>query len=70
MHAVHERPQEPERPITIEEGTNVLVGSSGDYILQAFNSFKNDGNKKGKIPELWDGKSSERIVDALMNDLR
>ena len=58
-----------ERPITIEEGTNSLVNSSGDKIFEAFNSFKSDGNKKGKVPELWDGKSSERIVEVLIKDL-
>ncbi len=56
-----------ERPITIKEGTNVLVGCSGDSILQAFRDLKDDGKKEGKIPELWDGISAERIVDIKVN---
>lgn len=56
-----------ERPITIEEGTNTVIGNTGDGILQAFRDLKNNGKKKGIIPELWDGRSAERIVDILVN---
>ena len=56
-----------ERPITVEEGTNTVIGCTGDGIFKAFNSFKNDGKKKGIIPELWDGKSAGRIMDILIN---
>ena len=38
-------------------------------ILQAFTSFKNDGKKKGKIPELWDGRAAKRLVEILIKDL-
>ncbi len=55
-----------ERPITIEEGTNTLAGTSAAGILLAFNSFKESKGRRGKIPELWDGKASERIVKALV----
>ena len=58
-----------ERPITIEEGTNTIIGSSGDGILQAFKSLKNDGKKKGKIPKLWDGRAAKRLVEILIKDL-
>ena len=56
-----------ERPITIEEGTNTVIGSTAVCIIQAFNSFKNDGKKEGKIPELWDGRAADRIVDIIIN---
>ena len=52
-----------ERPVTITEGTNELVtyeniGDKIDRILS--------GNwKQGKLPELWDGKAAQRIVDIL-----
>ena len=54
-----------ERPITISEGTNVLVGSSEDKILSAVSDILKGNWKKGRIPDLWDGKASERIVEII-----
>jgi UDP-N-acetylglucosamine 2-epimerase (non-hydrolysing) len=54
-----------ERPITLEEGTNTLVGTKADGILAAYEAFRNGGSKVGRIPELWDGKASQRIVPIL-----
>lgn len=52
-----------ERPITITEGTNTLVGTESKEIMQAVNNFlKNNTNKKtGKIPKHWDGHAADRI---------
>jgi len=55
-----------ERPITIKEGTNTLVGSDRGKILKESFRILNGNCKKGKIPKLWDGKASERIVDILL----
>ena len=55
-----------ERPITVKEGTNIIVGCSGKNLTKAFEHFNNGHINRGKIPELWDGKSSERIVDILV----
>jgi len=54
-----------ERPVTLTEGTNVLVGTDPDRILEEGRRILSGGGKPGRIPELWDGKSGERIADAL-----
>ncbi len=54
-----------ERPITAEVGTNTLLELNEDLIIQHVNSILSGTYKKGQVPELWDGKSSERIVEAI-----
>jgi UDP-N-acetylglucosamine 2-epimerase (non-hydrolysing) len=54
-----------ERPSTIEEGTNVLVGTAREGILKAYAGFKKGDRKEGRVPELWDGRAGERIVEIL-----
>jgi UDP-N-acetylglucosamine 2-epimerase (non-hydrolysing) len=57
-----------ERPITIELGTNHLVGTNPDKIKQTADSIlKNNLSKDAKIPPLWDGSAAERICDALLD---
>ena len=51
-----------ERPITIWEGTNELVGTDPGKILARSLAILNGEKKNGKIPELWDGHTAERIV--------
>ncbi len=55
-----------ERPITISEGTNTLVGRDPGKIVNAAKLILKNGGKRGRIPEYWDGKTSERIVDTLI----
>ena len=54
-----------ERPSTIDEGTNVLLPFDLEIIKDTIYSIENRTYKKGKIPKFWDGKATERIVEAL-----
>lgn len=56
-----------ERPITCEVGSNKLVGNSKSAILrEAFEILDGDAGE-ATVPEKWDGKSAERIVEILLN---
>ena len=54
-----------ERPITIEVGTNELVGPNTEQILNYAQKMLSGQWKKGAVPELWDGHAAERIVEVL-----
>jgi UDP-N-acetylglucosamine 2-epimerase (non-hydrolysing) len=56
-----------ERPITCEVGTNFIVGNSQDNILHYTFKILNEEILRGGIPEKWDGKAAERIVEFLRN---
>jgi UDP-N-acetylglucosamine 2-epimerase (non-hydrolysing) len=54
-----------ERPITVEQGTNVLAGRDPERIVATVNGVL-DGPPAPRRPELWDGRASERIADVLL----
>ncbi len=54
-----------ERPVTVEQGTNVLVGTDPARIVAEAARAIGGHGKTGRRPELWDGKAAERIVDEL-----
>ena len=56
-----------ERPETITEGTNELIGTNPNAIQPAMKKLFSGNWKTGRIPHLWDGKTAERIVDILLN---
>ena len=56
-----------ERPITIEIGTNHLVGDDFEKAENTALSILSGNKKIGKIPKLWDGHAAERIVEILVN---
>lgn len=51
-----------ERPITVDQGTNTLVGTDPDALIAAANAVLEDGGKRGRVPEYWDGRAAERIA--------
>jgi len=51
-----------ERPITVDEGTNTIVGTDADKMKSVLKDVLETGGKTGRIPELWDGHAAERIV--------
>jgi UDP-N-acetylglucosamine 2-epimerase (non-hydrolysing) len=59
-----------ERPITVEIGTNHLVGINSAKIEQAALNILAGKIKVGKIPELWDGKAAERISKIIIDNLK
>lgn len=58
-----------ERPVTIDEGTNVLVGTDAERIVAEALKAVDGGAKTGRRPALWDGRAAERIVDILAREL-
>ncbi|MCA8943211.1 MAG: UDP-N-acetylglucosamine 2-epimerase (non-hydrolyzing) [Planctomycetes bacterium] len=54
-----------ERPITVDVGTNTIVGTDPGRILAAARAGIERGVGLGTIPELWDGRTADRIVDVL-----
>ncbi|HET9114311.1 MAG TPA: UDP-N-acetylglucosamine 2-epimerase (non-hydrolyzing) [Burkholderiales bacterium] len=51
-----------ERQITIDEGTNILVGQDQNKILAAVQDVFDSGGKSGNVPEYWDGNAARRIL--------
>ncbi|MCB1941437.1 MAG: UDP-N-acetylglucosamine 2-epimerase, partial [Candidatus Accumulibacter sp.] len=51
-----------ERPITIEQGTNTLVGANPQAIRQGVHEILSGAGKSGRIPEFWDGRAAQRIA--------
>jgi UDP-N-acetylglucosamine 2-epimerase (non-hydrolysing) len=54
-----------ERPITVNVGTNILVGRDVTKLTAEVNSILEGRAKRGAIPPLWDGHAGERIADVL-----
>ena len=55
-----------ERPETVTQGTNEMIGDNFDALTEALKVLKAGTWKKGTIPTLWDGRASERIIDAVV----
>ncbi|MBK7130562.1 MAG: UDP-N-acetylglucosamine 2-epimerase (non-hydrolyzing) [Crocinitomicaceae bacterium] len=58
-----------ERPITIDIGTNILVKFTNTDIQKEIDKIESGDFKKGAIPHFWDGKSTERVFEIIMNEI-
>jgi len=55
-----------ERPITCKKGTNILAGNKKEDILRCAEQVLTTEIVSGQVPEKWDGKAAQRIVEALL----
>lgn len=58
-----------ERPITVDLGTNVLIGSDRGLLLRSVDDVMRGRFKRGQVPDLWDGRAAGRIVEVLLTEL-
>lgn len=56
-----------ERPVTLEHGTNVLVGSDPEKIVREFNRLSLSEQKLNRSPRYWDGNAAKRIIKVLVD---
>ena len=57
-----------ERPATVDEGTNLIAGTSQSSILQAWDRMRQQ-QKSGRIPKYWDGQAAARCLEVLRSHL-
>jgi len=58
-----------ERPVTVSEGTNTIVGSDPERIRTEVAEVLAGRGKRGRRPALWDGRAAERIADVLEREV-
>ena len=54
-----------ERPVTVTQGTNTIVGRDPARIVTEAVAILDGKGKAGRVPELWDGRAASRIVNVL-----
>ncbi len=54
-----------ERPVTVTKGSNILVGRDMDKLKGEVHAILEGRGKKGRRPDLWDGRSGERIAEII-----
>jgi UDP-N-acetylglucosamine 2-epimerase (non-hydrolysing) len=58
-----------ERPVTLEQGTNVLAGSNPEKIIDQFKRAHGNRSQSSRVPSYWDGNAGKRIIKVLVDDL-
>lgn len=58
-----------ERPVTVDVGSNLLIGSDREALKEQLARIRRGTYKKGSVPPLWDGRAAERIVAHLLEEL-
>ncbi len=58
-----------ERPITVTEGTNIVVGTDPRALQPHVEAILAGGGKTGRMPALWDGRTAQRIAGILAGNL-
>ncbi|MBL8467616.1 non-hydrolyzing UDP-N-acetylglucosamine 2-epimerase [Methyloversatilis discipulorum] len=51
-----------ERPITVEQGTNTVIGADEALFVRSLDDILATGGKRGRVPEYWDGNAAQRIA--------
>ena len=59
-----------ERPATVSVGTNIVVGSDPQTIRKSVEDLLAGRAKTGSVPELWDGRASQRAAKVLIDHVR
>jgi UDP-N-acetylglucosamine 2-epimerase (non-hydrolysing) len=59
-----------ERPVTVTQGTNRIVGSDPDAVRSEVRKVLDGETRRGRTPDRWDGSAARRIVEVLERDLR
>lgn len=57
-----------ERPVTVSIGTNYLIGTNPADLLRTVMEIHSGKIKNARIPQLWDGKASERIIYSIVEN--
>ena len=56
-----------ERPITVNLGTNIVVGTKKEKIIKEAKKISAGYSKKGQIPKYWDGETARRIIKIILS---
>ena len=57
--------EQTERPVTVKEGTNIVVGNRTERIIEESKKILEGKAKEGRVPRFWDGKAAKRIVEVI-----